>query len=395
MRSFFCLFLTVIAVSGSVYAQKSAVSAAWNHLKFDELDQAKRFIDQAAENPASSDMAKTWYYRGIIYQTIYQHKIYGNLDSDPLAVALDAYKKCLLLDEKNEYSAEINSKIRAVAFNSGVEEYGKKEYAKALDAFEFILSKNDKDTLACLYAAYAADYSAKSEAAIRYYNRLIELNYQESNPERSNIYMELALVYKSQAHDTLAALETLKKGRMLYPQASNLLREEANLFILTGRYKESVSRLEEAVKKSPNEANLHVSLAGTLEALATSAEATDKSGLGKQEKEKLLNQAEEHYKTALQLDPMVFEANYNLGAMYFNQGADLMTAANNMRSDAEYQAAKKKAEDRFRLALPYLEKAQQITPTDEGVLISLKQIYIRLGDTDKYNRVKAQLDVLK
>lgn len=387
--------ILLMMISGSIFAQKSSVSAAWNHFKYDELDQAKLFIDQAATNPTSADMAKTWYYRGMIYQTIYQHKVFGNLDSDPLAVAFDAYKKCLLLDSKNEYSAEINTKIRAVAFNSGVEEYRNKEYLKALDAFEFIINRHKEDTLAYLYAAYSADYSLKSEKAVSYYKRLIELNYQESNPEKSNIYNELALVYKSQLHDTTAALEILNQGRIIYPQATNLLREEANLYILTGRYMESVSRLEEAIKKSPNEASLHVSLAGILEALATSGEANEKTGLDKNAKEKLIKNAEEHYKNAIQLDPTIFEANYNLGALYFNQGADLMSAANNMKSDSDYQLTKKKAEDRFKVALPYLEKAQQIAPVDEGVLTSLKQIYIRLGDTEKYNRVKAQLDVLK
>ena len=100
---------------------------------------------------------------------------------------------------------------------------------------------------------------------------------------------------------------------------------------------------------------------------------------------------------AVELKPDYFEANYNLGAMYFNKGAELVNKANNLpvSKQAEYDAAKKKYEAKFREAKPYLEKAYQLNPKDEATMQSLYQLYGRLNETAKAQEMKAALDGLK
>jgi hypothetical protein len=57
----------------------------------------------------------------------------------------------------------------------------------------------------------------------------------------------------------------------------------------------------------------------------------------------------------------------------------------------EYDAAKAKADEMLRTALPFLEKAHDLMPDDLNTSVSLKQIYMRLGMTDKWHDINAIL----
>ena len=110
--------------------------------------------------------------------------------------------------------------------------------------------------------------------------------------------------------------------------------------------------------------------------------------------------ATEDFKKAISIKEDYFDAVYNLGGMIFNQGADMINAANNIKNDAEYQKAKKKGEDKIKEALPYMEKAYELDPktdlgTTKGLLSTLKQLYVRVNNTEKYNQMKAELEAIQ
>jgi len=48
----------------------------------------------------------------------------------------------------------------------------------------------------------------------------------------------------------------------------------------------------------------------------------------------------------------------------------------------------------FGNSLPYLEKANELTPNNKEILTSLKQVYYKLGDIAKFKEIKAQLEAL-
>ena len=95
--------------------------------------------------------------------------------------------------------------------------------------------------------------------------------------------------------------------------------------------------------------------------------------------------------------------NYNLGALYFNQAVEMINAANLLKSNTEFDKAKVKYEAKFKEAQPYLEKSLETNPnksaedkdTYKGTLTSLKQLYIRTGETEKYTKVTEQLKALE
>ena len=74
--------------------------------------------------------------------------------------------------------------------------------------------------------------------------------------------------------------------------------------------------------------------------------------------------------------------------------------ANKITSNDAYNKAKDTFDLKFKQAQPYLEKAldknPKLTEDDisiyDGTLVSLKQLYIRIGETEKYNKIKAMID---
>jgi tetratricopeptide (TPR) repeat protein len=124
-----------------------------------------------------------------------------------------------------------------------------------------------------------------------------------------------------------------------------------------------------------------------------SAEAQIYDKMGKVEK------AKESYKAALERDPDLFMALYNLGVLYFNEGVDIVGKANQTKDDAEYKKLRDKANAKFKQAIPYMEKAHEAKPQETSVLSTLKTLYYRLRTEDekyveKYKEVNAKLKQL-
>jgi tetratricopeptide (TPR) repeat protein len=376
MKIIYLLISIFILFSTNSIAQKTKVQTAWNYLKYDELDRAKEAIDEASKNETSMNMDKTWYYRGMIYQNLYKHPKFGNLVSNPLQEALTSYNKALELDPKSENTEDILKRKELLAGQLGEQgavQFKNGMYADALNSFETILKINPSDSSVVFNCAIAADKAGDKEKAKIYYTKLIDSRYNDVK-----IYNLLAAIYKSEKDDA-KAYEIVQKGRKFFPEDNGLMIEELNYYLANGKSAEAIESLEKAVQADPNNASLFLAQGNLL----------DKAG--QQEK------AAEAYKQAILLKPDYFDAYYNLGAMFFNQGAEMANKANDIppKEIQKYEDAKKKFEAKFKEAEPYLEKAWELNPKDNGTMTSLKQIYMRTGETEKFNKVKAALETNK
>jgi hypothetical protein len=83
-----------------------------------------------------------------------------------------------------------------------------------------------------------------------------------------------------------------------------------------------------------------------------------------------------------------------MGALIFNEATEMENAANAINNDVQFKAAKEKCKSIYLTAEPFLEKALAASPEDPGTLNSLKLLYFRINETDKYNAVKKKLDSL-
>ncbi len=395
MKKVFLVLAAIGFAATSVYSQKSKVRAAYNYYKepYQEFDKAKESIDAAILDEQSKTMDMTWYYRGLIYSSLFKSEKYGSLCDKCLQTAYEAYRKTMDINPKNEWADEITviriPWITNQIFGQGVDNFKAKKYSDALSSFEYVLSINPGDTSIILNSAYSAELAGNHDKAKQYYSKLISMKYNDDK-----IYLALSTIYK-QTNDSAKALATLKEGRKIFPDTLGLMLAEINLLLGAGKSKEATEALDAAIKKDPKNQSLYLALGISYDNLANPKDAAGKDLPKPANYEEFMNKAEDVYKQGLAVNPNSFEINFNLGALYFNQAAEMANAANSIKSNDEFAKAKQKFDTKFKSAEPYLEKALETNPTDKSTLTSLKELYVRSGETEKYDRVKATLDGLK
>jgi tetratricopeptide (TPR) repeat protein len=371
----------LIFVGFNSFAQKAELQSAMNYVKWNDLEKAKTSIDNCITNESTMSMAKTWYWSGFIYQAIADSKDekLAALKPGALEQALKSYQKALELDKDNDYTREINEKMGNIAFNymdAGINNFQEKKYEEALTNFEIgIKVKKDFFNLTdtnginnCALAAYKSGQFAK--AAI-FYNQVISLNAGEAKT-----FIALSNSYLNQ-NDTTSAIKALGQGISKYPQDKDLTSRQFNLYLISGKANEAFTEIEKSIQLDPTNANLYLNK-GIL------AEQLNKP-----------EEAELAYKKAIELNAGLFDAQYNLGTFYYNQGVEMNRKANDIKDNKKYEAAKKQADEKFKVALPYLEKAFELNRKDSGVLLSLKVLYSRAGNQEKVNMINKAIEEAK
>ena len=393
------LFTAALLISVAVFGQKSKRTSANNYLEYGELDNAKEAIDPTILHEKTMNEAKTWYFRGLIYQAIYETKDekYKTLNDNPLQIAYESFAKCVELDGK-KYHTDMVLKyldIEGKQFvNNGILAYNAKEYAKALKAFENTLAickiENIErtDTLAIYYAGACAQETGDLAKSEMYYREAIAVGYKAEAA-----YIRMERMYAA-AENNEKAFAILKEGREKFPENQTMITDEVNVYLGQDKHAEAVTALSAAIKGEPDNASLHFAFGFVNDRLA--AKELEKDDNGGEQYDLYMTAAENSYKKAMELDPTNFDAVYNLGAMYFNRAVKMNEAANMIDDMKKFEAARDAADVEFNISLPILEQAYQINAEDKGVLISLKQLYYRKMAKDesykiKYDEVVARL----
>ncbi len=269
-----------------------------------------------------------------------------------------------------------------------MEHFENKNYVNAANAFEGAVKVaahlNKIDTLALYNAALAAEKGNLNEKAIEHYEKLIGLKYGGANT-----YIFLSNIHKQLKQDDKAQ-DVIKRGRTAHPDDKNLIIEELNYYLMAGKLKEAITNLELAVEADPKNHILIFSLGSVYDNLANPAK--DKPQPTAKEYADYMNKSEAAYKRALEVNPEYFDAIYNLGALYFNQAVKINDLAQDIKDNAVYAKEIKKSDEKFQVALPYLEKAHELDPKDKNTLLSLKQLYARTQQAEKYKKIKELLE---
>ena len=376
--------LLLILLCSSVHAQNSKVVSAYNYMKYEEYDKAYKTICEALTDAETAQKPKGWVYKGQILYKIATSKEdkYKNIVPNALDSSAFAFFKAMSLDPKQNYMQEMAMYLMnfgVLYSNQGIEYYNKKDYANALTSFEKAYQINTQmnggksDTLNLTNAAVSAELSKNYDKSIDLFTKLTSDKLGGASAFRS-----LADAYKGKGNEA-KQIETLKAGRTAYPNDGNLIFAELDIYLQKGQDKEALDNLNLAIQKDPKNAVLFGVLANIHDRLNN------------------LPLAEENYKKALELDPKYFDAAYNLGALYFNKGVNLTNDANALPLSAKdkYKKLTEEADKAFTASVPYLEKAMEINPTDKNTLISLKQLYLNMGQTEKAKQMDAKLNALK
>jgi tetratricopeptide (TPR) repeat protein len=385
------ILLALVLAFSAAFAQKGKVTTAQSLKDAGKLDEAFAAIEEAvdASNPKAEKSVpwpKTWEVRGEIFQAIGQSKDENvkKLSSDPLTEALNSYKKALELDTKGTNEKSVKIKLTLLTndlTNQAVNAFQVEDYNKALSSFEQILEINEMpvvksdnptavDTVIIFNAGLAAYNAENYKKAIDYYRESAKYGY---NGART--YSLIGAAYQMMS-DTTAALEALKEGYAKYPDDNALLESMIQIYMDLNKTDEALTNLEKAIAQDPTKPRYYFAQGALYEKL------------GNEEK------AIETYKKTMEVDPEFFNAYYNLGALYYNKGVQQIEVANAVppNEKAKYETELKKADEWFSKALPYMEKCNELQANDKMVLESLKNLYYRLQQMDKYNAV---LDEIK
>ena len=385
------LILLITAISIVGFAQKHNVVNASIALRQEKLDEAKKYIDEAYTAESTANDPKMWNYRAPIYLEISQKK--PELDKDAVLKATEAYLRCLQPDHKGrvvvrkwtEKEVLLSGLVQCAykLFNQAIEEYNAGKYKRAIKLYDTIfgiIPHDEEDQLkrgnitkeTILYNSFFASNKMKdNDKSKEILQQLIGINFNEPA-----IYIYMSNIYLEEGN-TDKAIEYLALGREIFEEDQSLINTEINLYIKLNRTAELIEKLGEAIEFDPENDLLYFNR-GTI---------YDQGGN--------ITKAEKDYKSALEINPSSFGANYNLGALYFNYGVKLKDEAGNTSSDAKYKALIKQANDNFDKALPYMQDAFNLNKEDKNTIISLKQLYALKGDYDKSNAMKKLLKELE
>lgn len=388
------MFLVLVTAFTTGFSQKNVRQTASNFLKEGKLDKALESINQCIQDPSTAQDAKSWFIRGNIYLEIANttDEKFKNLDPDPLPKALESYKKAYEYDAKKEFTEDIFAKLnwqRNNYFNQAVDNYNKKLYKDAMLAFESganaLATIGMADTISLFYAAACASLAQEREKAKEYYNELIK-----GNAKSPAIYISLSDVYR-QEKDSANALRVVKMGQQIYPNDLKLFLAETNIYLTFGNTEKALTNLKLAIQKDSSNPTVFFALGTIYDNISNDTANPEKVC------NEAFNDAINAYKSAIKLNPDYFEPNYNLGALFVNKAALINDQANKLPldKDAEFNKLKGEADKYLGQALPYLEKASELQPSDINTLYSLKQIYVRTKQVEKLKIVNEKIDSLQ
>ena len=382
MRNFATL-MALAAISFQGLAQKEVVSA-YNANKEGDYATAASYIEQAIENPKANVKNKTWRYRGEIYLNISKDSTLFAAFPDALTIAKESYMKAKELDTKGSYAQECQiglGQVQMAASNAGITQYNTGDFGRAGGFFdlsaEIASAFEATDTMALYNSALCYEKAGNVELAVARYQACADIQYQVPN-----VFLFISNLYRTSGQEDLA-LQTLADARKAYPREQSLIIEELNIYLTNEEFDKAKENLALAAEQDPTNEILWFSLGSVLDNLGNAEEAIAA------------------YLKALEVKADYFDANYNLGALYFNQAVQGINEANDMwkpRMTKTESDAQKKLEDDakalFATAKPYLEAAHAVDSEDVETMRSLRDVYARTGDDDKLLDMSAKLKAL-
>jgi tetratricopeptide (TPR) repeat protein len=378
----FLLAMSVALLQGQSKEEEELVESVFEHLDPEnyQVKEAYLLVENAKENPQRLSEPGYWYARGAALHAIYEHEdpAIRQMLRNPVPEVYECYVKAVEMDHENNYSEDLYKRLEILTYqlsNEGVDEFNGKMYQKSLDMFQKALYINGKylnkiDTIIIYNAAMAADRLGMDDKAEGYYRLLMEweYNYKGVGP---NLYANLAEIYQVKNLRDRAE-DLLREGIEQYPNSVTMITELINYYLENDRAEAALAFIQQNIAKEPENEVYHFA-AGTLF-----------ENLGRYE------EAYTAYQKALDLNGDFFDAAYNMGAIYYNQGVKKYRLA----SDEVDQDVRQEYQEEARMMLeksePYLEMAHDIEPNDPRTLAALKDVYKNLGKTDELKKLEQE-----
>jgi len=377
-------------------------------------DKAKEIIDKVTADPSNAKNADAWYVKAQIYNAIATDDKLKASVPDAYDQAFEAFKKSYDIDPNNKrmlldlyktgfvaYEGVANKAAAAYQANNLAVAF--EGYKKTLEYGDYLKSKDlaysgykvpKIDTGMVFMAGYTAMKLDKNDEALTYFTKIADAKIGKE-PDYVIPYQFVTYQYKTKKDEAnfkkYAAL-----GREVYPKDPYFITIKIDWARENNKYPELFSAYEELIAQQPDSLNNSLAYASEMFDYLFIKNTDTKPA----DFDVVAGKIEEQIKKTLSKDYDPLSSNLILGQLYYNQGLDMATQADKIKSTKPEDTKKKadlkaKTVAKYDMAIPYTEKVTTILE-GKGTLngkekSTLKNMYIMLGDmyTAKGDKVKS------
>lgn len=381
----FLAFSLILAMGFGIVAfqcSSTELTSAKLYIQQKQYDKAKEALLKEIEKNPKSD--EGYYLLGLLYG-----------DQGEIDLMMDAYNKSLEISNKFEKNVLDNRKYHwASGFNKGVSYFNKASktndpdstkmfFDKSVESFaDAILCEPDSvDTYSNLAFAYIN--MGESEKALPILEQQIGLykkkynltnesgavdadkysDFLDSYALTGEILTKLGAVSEDEDKKNEyynKAIAKMQEAKVFFPNDPSILLHLSNSYIATDRLDIAMESFKEGVEKDPENKYYRFNYGSML------LNADD------------FENAAVQLKKAVEIDPEYENAIYNLAVTYVRWGAILREEAIKAEKEEDQTYLEK-----YKLALPYLEKYVQIDPENGQFWDLLFKVYTNLNMTEK------------
>jgi len=377
-------------------------------------DKAKEAIDKMIADPNNAKNAEVWYAKAQIYNALATDDKFKTSIPDAYEQAFEAFKKAYDIDPNDKLMILDQYKTGFVAYegvaNKAAAAYQANNLAVAFEGYKKTLEYGDYlkskdlaysgykvpkiDTGMVFMAGYTAMKLDKNDEAMTYFTKIADAKIGKE-PDYVIPYQFVTYQYKTKKDEAnfkkYAAL-----GREVYPKDPYFITIKLDWARENNKYPELFSAYEELIAAQPDSLNNNLAYASEMFDYLFIKNSEAKPA----DYDAIAGKIEEQIKKTLSKDYDPLSSNLIIGQLYYNQGLDMATQADKIKSTKPEDTKKKadlkaKAVAKYDLAIPYTEKVTSILE-GKGTLngkekSTLKNMYIMLGDmyTAKGDKVKS------
>ena len=357
-------------MSIGMFAQKKELRTIDKAINKEDFKTAKEGIAALESNESAiEEKYEAWYY-------YLKGSAYGKSNVEK---AVEAYDKLFEIEKesgKSKYTDEAKPKLNELiqfVSNKAVNAYNNdkdslaKDYEVSLDYYKQ-LQDLGYSGITTQYYAVNKETGVKENLGSKSQRDLMVKTGQYMNPMNENSDSKKGDIIKNISFILIAqgktdeAIVAIKEARKNEPKDLNLLLNEAQLYIKLEKMDKFQELMEEAVQLDPKNPTLFFNLGVVNQNQGKTEEAID------------------YYKKAIELDPEYADAYMNLSVSILAGEQAIVEEMNkNLSNFKKYDELEKKQKALYNKALPYLEKADELSRTEDTVK-SLLNIYDLTGN---------------
>ena len=414
------LAVALMCITAVAFGQKKEIKKAERAIKSEKGAEAVELIKQAEGMIGSADNAvKAQFY--LVKAEAYIVKSNGKGFED-LKEAAEAMKMANQLEAEKAYAdrmAVARQQLRVGLVGMAINEQKAGQFKGAAEKMYLNYTASPMDTSDLYAAADMARLGKDNETALKYFNQLMDMGYtgiskqylsidengaeqawqteddrdravllggQKDGGERvtpsvkGDLLIKMASIYIEQG-DNDRAKGVIQEARKLNPDDADLIRAEADIAYKLGDMSKYNELMEEVIELTPNDPTLFYNL------------GVSAGEIGESEK------AIGYYQRAIELKPDFTEAYINTAFQILKPEGAIIEEMNNLGMSAadekRYDELKEQRTQLYKDAVPYLEKAVELSPDNANLVRTLMNIYSQVGMDDKYKATKAKLEAME